>query len=92
MDCLSFFNNTDVNAYTLIIGHAKPEIQVPPADTHVGVEGHAVTLTCKVIGAPIPTVTWLKDNIVLNSERYHVLEEGSLQISVNIFHNIHIQS
>ncbi|XP_028823701.1 hemicentin-1 isoform X1 [Denticeps clupeoides] len=67
------------------------EVLVPPfiaggVDTLVeqkAVVGESLTLECEARGHPVPTVSWLKDGVLLTSgEKLHILDQGRrLQIS-----------
>lgn len=57
-----------------------PEITEPPRD-EATVDSRTVILTCRVFGAPKPTVKWIRDGRELTGGRYQVLESGDLQIS-----------
>ncbi|XP_063975708.1 neuroglian-like isoform X2 [Diachasmimorpha longicaudata] len=58
----------------------EPEMTDPPMN-EATVDGTTVQMTCHVIGAPKPTIKWLKGGEEVSGERYKVLSTGDLQIS-----------
>ena len=58
-----------------------PEITESPEPIMRAVVTSAVTLKCRVFGAPKPNVKWLKNGVELTGGRYQILESGDLQIS-----------
>ncbi|XP_067001681.1 neuroglian isoform X2 [Anabrus simplex] len=56
-----------------------PEITEPPSN-QATVDGHTVSLTCRVFGAPKPQVKWVRNGKELTGGRYTVKENGDLEI------------
>jgi hypothetical protein len=59
-----------------------------PKDVLKAARGRTATLTCRVFGAPKPTITWQKGPDVEDVEaygdsRYTKLENGDLEIQVS---------
>ena len=63
---------------------APPKIEEDDtSNTNVTVtKGGSTTLTCDVKGDPLPTITWTKDGIILDTDsfKYEMLETGSLLV------------
>ncbi|KAJ3639541.1 hypothetical protein Zmor_002896 [Zophobas morio] len=57
-----------------------PEIIEAPKDTQA-VDGQDVTMICKVLGAPKPSVKWSLNDRELTGGRYHVQNNGDLLIT-----------
>lgn len=57
-----------------------PEIVEPPRQEATVIH-RAVTLTCRVFGAPKPEVKWIRNGLELTGGRYKVQENGDLQIT-----------
>jgi neuronal cell adhesion protein len=57
-----------------------PEIVEAPRD-EATVDQRTVTLTCRVFGAPKPTVKWIRDGRALTGGKYTVLPNGDLEIT-----------
>ena len=61
---------------------ASPSFAPAPEDEKV-VEGHDVTLTCRVYGAPRPQLEWKHDSTPVSGPRFVVHDSGDLEILVN---------
>ncbi|PAV72711.1 hypothetical protein WR25_18698 isoform C [Diploscapter pachys] len=60
-----------------------PSIVPSPEIVHVNIE-KPVTLQCRAIGHPPPTIVWLRDGVLvkqLNNPRYTLLPDGNLHIT-----------
>lgn len=57
-----------------------PEITEGPTDKST-VDGKNIVLTCRVFGAPKPTIKWIRNKQELTGGRYHTLESGDLEIT-----------
>lgn len=62
----------------------KAEITSEPGDITVA-EGQNVTLTCENNGKPEPTLTWRRNNQILDGDRYENTQE-SLIIKVSLYY------
>ncbi|XP_066590095.1 neuroglian isoform X2 [Prorops nasuta] len=62
----------------------EPEITQPPTDKAT-VDGKTVKMTCRVFGAPKPTVKWVRNGQKLTGGRYKTLDTGDLEIENVIF-------
>ena len=58
----------------------------PPLDKEKSAEGQTATLQCTVFGSPKPLVVWRKGDEQLTGGRFRVLENGHLEITVNILY------
>ncbi|RWS30544.1 neuronal cell adhesion molecule-like protein [Leptotrombidium deliense] len=58
-----------------------PSIIEKPEPVTKAVVTSTTILKCRVFGAPKPEVKWLRNGIELTGGRYHILDEGDLQIS-----------
>lgn len=56
-----------------------PEITEAPFD-QAATDGQSINMTCKVFGAPKPSVKWIHADKELTGGRYTVLDSGDLQI------------
>ncbi|KAG7203224.1 hypothetical protein KM043_010327 [Ampulex compressa] len=61
-----------------------PEITQPPTDIAT-VDEKTVKITCRVFGAPKPTVKWIRNGQELTGGRYKIMESGDLEIQKVIF-------
>jgi len=61
-----------------------PDITQPPTNLNT-VDGKTIRMTCKVSGAPIPVVKWIRSGQELTGGRYKVLSTGDLEIHNVIF-------
>ncbi|XP_050313304.1 neuroglian isoform X2 [Anthonomus grandis grandis] len=58
----------------------SPEITEAPRDTDV-VDNQSINLTCKVMGAPKPTIKWIHNGQELTGGRFKVQDSGDLLIN-----------
>ncbi|XP_030756282.1 neuroglian isoform X2 [Sitophilus oryzae] len=58
----------------------SPEITEAPRDTYA-VDNQSINMTCKVVGAPRPTIKWIHNGKELTGGRFKVQESGDLLIS-----------
>lgn len=77
-------NATNVHGYVykdvyLNVLALPPEILEAPRK-EATVDGKNVTLRCKVFGAPMPQVKWIRNRLELTGGRYTVLPSGNLEI------------
>lgn len=56
-----------------------PEIETAPGK-EATVDQRDVTMTCRVFGAPKPSVKWIRNGQELTGGRYHIQENGDLKI------------
>jgi len=63
---------------------ASPSFAPAPEDLKV-VEGHSVTFTCRVYGAPRPQLEWRHESTPVFGRRFRVHDSGDLEIRVNSF-------
>ena len=64
-----------------------PSIVPSPDTVRVNIE-RSITLQCRAIGFPTPTVEWMRDGIPLrqlDNPRYTILADGNLMITSTIF-------
>lgn len=57
-----------------------PEITEAPKQ-EATVDRRKITLTCRVFGAPKPTVKWIRNGLELTGGRYKTLENGDMEIT-----------
>ncbi|XP_011307618.1 neuroglian isoform X2 [Fopius arisanus] len=57
----------------------EPEITQPPMN-EATVDGTTVTMTCRVFGAPKPTITWRKGSQEVGEGKFRILNTGDLEI------------
>ncbi|XP_066248839.1 neuroglian isoform X1 [Euwallacea similis] len=58
----------------------SPEITEAPRDT-AAVDDQSINMTCKVMGAPRPTIKWIRNGEELTGGRFRVQESGDLLIT-----------
>uniref|UniRef100_H3B6J6 Sidekick cell adhesion molecule 1 n=1 Tax=Latimeria chalumnae TaxID=7897 RepID=H3B6J6_LATCH len=84
--CFARNDGGEIQMHTVLdVTNIVPTFTQPPTDTTV-TDGMTAELTCRVSGAPMPTIMWRKNNQILASgsvqmPRFTLLESGGLQIS-----------
>jgi len=66
----------------LLCTAASPSFAPAPENQKV-VEGHGVTFTCRVYGAPKPQLEWRHESTPVSGRRFVVHDSGDLEILVN---------
>lgn len=61
----------------------KPIIEQFDSGPYKWAEGQERNLTCKVVGAPTPIVSWTKDQQSLTGGRYITHDDGTLEVKVH---------
>jgi len=56
-----------------------PAIKDLPKDETISF-GKKVTISCQVVGKPVPDVTWFRNGVKIIGRRYSTLERGDLVI------------
>lgn len=59
-----------------------PEVIEKPQQWQKVAQGRQTNITCKTTGKPDPVITWFKNDQLLAGDKYHITDEGTLQISV----------
>lgn len=74
---------SSMNGYIFSL-QVPASLMVYPGDTQVE-SGSSIALTCVAMGLPLPTVTWLRDGVSLNSG-------GSINITERVFSTTFVTS
>lgn len=64
----------------------KPPRVIVPLETTKSKEGYSITLTCRIIGTPTPTIKWFKDGErIYPFGRYFMEhnEDGTISLSID---------
>ncbi|ODM95509.1 Protein sidekick [Orchesella cincta] len=73
----------EINGYSWLRVKTSPPVMVKGPENKTVLEGNDVTLFCEVGGAPMPNVTWYRDESeeVVSQGRFQILDTGSLLIA-----------
>ena len=64
--------------YTTIL--ARPAVIQNPISQVINIT-NSVTISCQIKGIPNPTITWLKDNQIVDSSKYTITSIGMSELS-----------